>query len=48
VRRALAIVEKTYGPEHPNVAAGPNNLALLLQAIKRVTEAEPPSAGPLS
>jgi len=28
-RRALAIVEKALGPEHPNVAASLNNLAEL-------------------
>ena len=31
-RRALAIDEKSFGPEHPNVASGLNNLALLLRA----------------
>ena len=30
-RRALAIDEKSFGPEHPNVATGLNNLAELLQ-----------------
>ena len=30
-RRALAIDEKSFGPEHPNVARGLNNLAVLLQ-----------------
>ena len=41
MRRALAIDEKSYGPEHPNVAIGLNNLALLLQATNRLEEAEP-------
>ena len=27
MRRALAIDEKSYGPEHPNVATDLNNLA---------------------
>jgi hypothetical protein len=31
LERALAIWEKVLGPEHPNVAAGLNNLALLLR-----------------
>ena len=31
MRRALAIDEKSFGPEHPNVASL-NNLAELLQA----------------
>ncbi|MBV8441450.1 MAG: tetratricopeptide repeat protein, partial [Hyphomicrobiales bacterium] len=30
--RALAIREKTLGPEHPDTAANLNNLACLLQA----------------
>ena len=29
MRRALAIDEKSFGPEHPNVARGLNNLAVL-------------------
>ena len=41
MRRALAIDEKSYGPEHPNVARDLNNLALLLQATNRLGEAEP-------
>jgi len=39
--RALAIDEKAYGPEHPDVAIGLNNLAQLLQATSRLGEAEP-------
>jgi len=41
MRRALAIDEKSFGPEHPDVARGLNNLALLLSATNRLTEAEP-------
>ncbi len=41
MRRALAIDEKSYGPDHPNVAIRLNNLAMLLQATNRLAEAEP-------
>ena len=41
LRRALAIDEKSFGPDHPNVATDLNNLALLLQATNRLAEAEP-------
>jgi hypothetical protein len=41
MRRALAIDEKSYGRDHPNVAIGLNNLASLLKATNRLTEAEP-------
>ena len=41
MRRALAITEASYGPEHPNVAIRLNNLAQLLQATNRLGEAEP-------
>ena len=41
MRRALAIYEKSYGPEHPNVSTVLNGLALLLKATKRLAEAEP-------
>jgi tetratricopeptide (TPR) repeat protein len=41
MRRALAIVEASYGAEHPNVANCLNNLAQLLQATNRMGEAEP-------
>jgi hypothetical protein len=37
---ALAIWEKVLDPEHPNVAAGLNNLAELLRATNRLAEAE--------
>ena len=40
-RRALAIDERSYGPDHPDVATDLNNLALLLQATNRMAEAEP-------
>lgn len=41
MRRALGIDEKSYGPDHPNVATYLNNLALLLKATNRLGEAEP-------
>jgi tetratricopeptide (TPR) repeat protein len=40
-RRALAIDEKSFGPEHPNVARDLNNLAELLRDTNRLAEAEP-------
>ena len=40
-RRALAIDERSFGPEHPNVATSLNNLAQLLKATNRLAEAEP-------
>jgi tetratricopeptide (TPR) repeat protein len=40
-RRALAINEKSYGADHPNVATDLNNLAALLRATNRLSEAEP-------
>jgi tetratricopeptide (TPR) repeat protein len=40
-RRALAIIEASTGPDHPNVAVCLNNLASLLQATNRLGEAEP-------
>ena len=39
--RALAITEKSFGREHPNVATGLSNLAGLLSATNRLAEAEP-------
>jgi tetratricopeptide (TPR) repeat protein len=39
-RRALAIREKSYGPDHPDVAESLNNLALVFQATNRFAEAE--------
>ena len=41
MRRALAIDEAAYGPDHPAVARDLNNLAQLLQATNRLAEAEP-------
>jgi tetratricopeptide (TPR) repeat protein len=40
-RRALAIDEKTLGPDHPHVAIHFNNLAELLRDTDRFVEAEP-------
>jgi MinD-like ATPase involved in chromosome partitioning or flagellar assembly/tetratricopeptide (TPR) repeat protein len=40
-RRALAIDEKCFGPDHPKVATDLNNLAGLLRATNRLAEAEP-------
>lgn len=40
-RRALAIDEASYGPEHPEVAIRLNNLASVLKATNRLAEAEP-------
>ncbi len=37
--RALAIVEKSLGPEHPDVATSLENYALLLRKISRRAEA---------
>ena len=41
MRRALAISEESLGPEHSGVAIRLNNLALLLRATNRLSEAEP-------
>jgi hypothetical protein len=41
MRRALAIDEASFGPDHPNVARDLNNLARLLQATNRLNQAEP-------
>jgi len=40
-RRALAIDEKSFGPDHPTVAIRFNNLAWLLRDSNRLVEAEP-------
>ncbi len=40
-QRALAIAEKSYGPDHPSVARDLNNLAELLRATNRPEDAEP-------
>ena len=39
-RRALAIDERSYGPDHPTVAAALNNLGTL-PAPRRLGDAEP-------
>ena len=44
MQRALAIAEKTLGPEHPSVATGLNNLAALYHAQGKYAQAEPISA----
>ncbi len=41
IRRALAIREKAFGPEHPSVAQSLNDLANLYQAQGQYVEAEP-------
>ncbi|HEX7184846.1 MAG TPA: tetratricopeptide repeat protein, partial [Thermoanaerobaculia bacterium] len=41
MRRSLAIVEDSFGAEHPRIAVYVNNLAQLLQATNRRAEAEP-------
>jgi hypothetical protein len=41
MRRALAINEASYGPDHPTVAISLATLAHLLQATNRLGEAEP-------
>ena len=41
MRRALAIDEQSFGPDHPNVAIRLNNLAQLLEATNRFADAEP-------
>ena len=40
MRRALAIEEKVFGPEHPNVAINLNNLGWLLKITDRLGEAK--------
>ncbi len=40
VAYSLAILEKTLGPEHPNVAAGLENYAALLRKTARADEAD--------
>ena len=39
--RALAIDEAAYGPDHPNVAIGLNNLATILRGLGQLAEARP-------
>jgi tetratricopeptide (TPR) repeat protein len=40
-RRALAIDEKSYGPDHSDVGTNLNDLAVLLESTNRDGEAEP-------
>ncbi|MCK4886582.1 MAG: tetratricopeptide repeat protein, partial [Planctomycetes bacterium] len=40
-RRALAIDEASFGPNHPDVARDLNNLAKLLRDTNRLDEGEP-------
>jgi len=39
-QRALALIERTLGPEHPNLAATLDNYADLLRKMQRAAEAE--------
>ena len=39
-KRALAILEKALGPEHPHVATALGNYAALLRNTERTTEAK--------
>jgi tetratricopeptide (TPR) repeat protein len=39
-QRSLAILEKAFGPEHPNVAASLENYAGLLRETGRASEAD--------
>ena len=41
MKRVVSIFEKSYGPDHPNVATALNNLAQLFRATNRLAEAEP-------
>jgi tetratricopeptide (TPR) repeat protein len=41
LRRAVAVDERNFGPNHPNVATCLNNLAALLHDTNRLEEAEP-------
>lgn len=40
-KRQLEVDERTYGPDHPNVAWRLNNLADLYRALGRYTDAQP-------
>ena len=41
MRRALEIIKKSLGPDHPHVASVINNLARLMEDTNRLAEAEP-------
>ena len=41
MKRALAIDEKSFGKDHPDVATDLNNLAQLYKATNRYQQAEP-------
>ena len=41
MRRALAIDEKSLGPDHPTVAIHLHNLSMVLIAMNRLGQAEP-------
>jgi tetratricopeptide (TPR) repeat protein len=41
MRRALALAEASFGPDHPAIVACLNNLTILLQDTNRLAEAEP-------
>ena len=41
LRRALAIQERSLGPNHPDVAGQLNNLAMFLHDTNRLSQAEP-------
>jgi tetratricopeptide (TPR) repeat protein len=41
MRRALEVDERSFGPDHPNVARSINNLAQVLTDTNRIAEAEP-------
>jgi tetratricopeptide (TPR) repeat protein len=40
-KRSLAIIERAFGPDHPDVARSLNNLVDLYQAEGHYAEAEP-------
>ena len=40
-RRSLALLERAFGPDHPDVATTLNSLVVLLHARGRYTDAEP-------
>ena len=48
IKKALELAERTYGPEHPNVATSLNNLATLYLRQKRFQEVLPLIQGALA